>query len=60
MGGAISPQIDHNFVKIKGGNWTVARFFVLSVAYTSGTHHPKITASSINHQYSIFQRFDQI
>jgi hypothetical protein len=35
MGGAIGPEIDPN-LKIKGGNWTVVKFFTLSVAYTSG------------------------
>lgn len=36
MGGAaIGHEIDHN-LKIKGGNWTVVKFFTLSVAYTSG------------------------
>lgn len=35
MGGAAVPEIgDHK--KIKGGNWTVVKFFTLSVAYTSG------------------------
>ncbi|KAH7618705.1 hypothetical protein Ndes2526B_g05622 [Nannochloris sp. 'desiccata'] len=34
MGGAAVPEIgDHK--KIKGGNWTVVKFFTLSVAYTS-------------------------
>lgn len=35
MGGAVLAQIDPK-LKIKGGRWTVFKFFTVSVAYTSG------------------------
>jgi len=36
-----APVISFSGTKIKGGKWTVSKFFLLSVAYTAGAHYKR-------------------